>query len=234
MTLAALAVLLPCAAMANALGTIPVGRTGVTGTIHAGETQTWTVRLRRGKAYALGAAECSSGAHATVVLRAPGGKPLVSAATYCDPDGGELRAPADGWYTVTISGDQAQPPDQDQDYTLVVDGDCPGNATSACGIGVGRTLRSLDQTYALDHDWFGVRLAAGRTYLATMTGAGSELLAHDRHGRAIPATAGRDDAGNATLTFRVPADGWYYLDAFGDGGDGTGPYDLSLSLARGP
>src|SRR4051794_11609583 len=111
-TLATAAVLatlaLPCAARAATVGTIPVGRDGVTGTFQtAGETQTWTVQLLAGRDYALGVDSQDISDFPAEVAAAGG-------AVLCAAQGGEqggprlrggrsFRAPYAGLYTPTAT-----------------------------------------------------------------------------------------------------------------------------------
>src|SRR5690348_17100135 len=96
MMLAAVAALLPTLAHAEVQGTVPVGTTGVTGTIAAGgPPQAWTVQLAAGQDYALAAAtlgpDYSSGI--TFEVDAAGGGSLCSGGTDFAVGGCSFRAP---------------------------------------------------------------------------------------------------------------------------------------------
>jgi len=170
----------PGAAEAATPGTIPVDPSRqVIGTFSAPGTQTWNLRLERGKDYAVDGPMPS--ACFTVTVQAAGGSVLgrflMSEDDQSDgPEGVSLRAPYGGLYTVVVTagadafasdgcGDGGSP----VGYGLTAARDCPGNASTRCGIAVGGIISNLRLDYQGDADWFRTKLAAGHSYQATLT-----------------------------------------------------------------
>lgn len=242
---ALLALAAPGMAVAGVVGTIPVDAAGgVGGFFREAGTQTWGLRLERGRYYAISG---GSGAYERVTVRRPGGA-AVATFVMADGDypgeGASFRAPVDGTYAVDVSlpqrcrlGDPCLDPDRETDsgvqpgaYGLTVGRDCPGDAATPCTIIVGQTLHGLWASFSEDRDTFRVTLQRGVAYDLSVPAwpAGGDLYASvaDASGRPLPGAA----TGGLPLRFTAPATGAYYVSAVPS--EALGQYDLSLAVAR--
>lgn len=228
---AALLAVLPAAASAGTLGSIPVDPDAqATGSIGAGERQAWRLYLDRGKYYAVWGGANADGIDLSVA--AAGGKVLARTriTTLAAYDGASFRAPYSGWYTVTVACQGDQAPDCAGDYTLSAGRDCPGDPTTTCGIPVGGTLHDLQMRFAEDDDWFRADLQAGATYAVDVTGSldtGEVAAVYDGSGARL-AWAYCDNAQQPCLTFAAPASGRYYVSVAAQG-QPVPTYDLTVS-----
>ena len=228
--LAALAALIPCAAVADgatplAANDIPVDPTrSVSGSFSSPGTQAWRVYLRAGRYYAVSATETES---ATVTVRAAGGKSLALFDVGSEDVGGAgFRAPYTGLYSVEVTcGEAGDPCVTPSSYTLSAGRDCPGDLSTSCTIAVGQTLHNLWLSSNDDADAFRTRLVGGVAYtvnLPVRPGGGATYAAVlDARGRTLAAS-------DALFRFTAPGSGTYYVVVSGGDG-GIGFYDLSLS-----
>lgn len=238
--LAAALLALPCAAMADTAGTIPIGRDGVAGTFQeTGETQTWAVRLYAGHDYAL-AADSSDVEIDPVAVRAAGGGTLCSGRAG-EPGGPGLtggcsfRAPYNGLYTVTVTatGDfhfRAA-------YRLRVTPDCRADRATRCDLDVGDTRSEMRFDYDTDRDWFAVGLVAGRDYTVSANSTnpynpeGLDLRLRGPNGSVLR-SASAAQAETASVTYTPARTGTYYVETVNESEDGSQGYSLSLARVR--
>lgn len=230
--LAAALALLATPALAATVGTIPVDPDRhVSGTLAAGGRQTWRLDLERGRYYAVWGDNDGRDAGIDVAVRAAGGKGLAAFRIGGDEtDGTSFRAPYTGTYTVTAACKSDQLPYCVGSYTLSAGRDCPGDATTTCGIAVGQTLHGLQQHFAEDDDWFRASLRAGTTYkvsVARPDGSAGEAAVYDARGRRL-AWAACPSGQGPCLTFTAPSDGRFHVSVPAHG-DPRATYDLSLT-----
>jgi len=224
---------LPCVARADTMGEIPVGRTGVTGTIVAeGETQTWTVQLKAGLDYAFAAT--SDDLEGPVATLAGAGGAALCTAWVADAGGYtggcSFQAPYSGLYTVTAvnSGEGSLP----ARYVLWVTRDCRADARTQCRVAVGHTHPIMLFDYDSDWDWIAANLVAGRRYrIAAKTGG--DFFSMDLGLRAPDGTRLRIVTGTSvSFTYTPARSGTYYIETINESEDYRQDYSLSLTRVR--
>jgi hypothetical protein len=230
MMLAALAAaLLQGAAVADQLGPIPPDGFPAQGTFTGPGTQEWRADLERGKLYAL---EEDGDILGAVSVVAAGGGTIASFGGDAEGAvGTSFRAPYSGAYTVRVTVPDQHALDKGDDYTLRLERDCPGDASTPCQIAVGQTHDMQRSTYDFDHDWYwSTGLRGGSAYVVTLASDnGDQVAVRNGAGRII---AGPVECGPGrvpiALAFTAPANGRAYLDV---GTSETTPTAYSVSLA---
>jgi hypothetical protein len=178
-----------------------------------GDVDSYSVGLRHGKDYAIGAYVSSSGAAGQVTLRDPKGNRVGRVIQIGDEGfvGFELRAAFTGAYVITATGDPGT-------YQIAFDHDCRAAKSTTCRIRPGET-KGFRFTSRNDVNWVALQnLAAGRSYALTfesLEGGLADLAVVNPAGD-VKGT-GTFKAGTGALFARVTP-----RDDFG------GPYKLSL------
>ncbi len=220
------AVLLSAPALAQEVATpIAVSDTATyRGTLDGGtDEDRLSVRLEAGRDYAVAMADY---ADARIEVIDPSRRVVASFLTYDDQQmGAEVRAAVTGTYTVRITA--AEP----SSYAIRVENDCPRTTATRCTFRVGQTARGRSWSSSDDADASRVRLEAGRTYSATVTGHPLlEKAAHwlDLRGRTLASCVGFSGSASCTVRLRPTRSGTYILRAANGDDEAGAKYDLAL------
>jgi hypothetical protein len=230
----------PCLAteMRLAANGIPVDPDrSVSGHFDAADTQAWRVYLRAGRSYAVWAYGSDPLA---VRVAAAGGKALASFGTPDDETshGASLRAPYTGLYAVEVTCTAGTAADCSRaSYSLSAGRDCPGDASTRCGIAAGATLHGLQGRFLEDDDWFRTSLRAGTRYVVVATDEGRDedarirVRVRDARGRVVA-----DNVGACPIpcpaTYTPRAAGTYFVEVSAGDSIAAPTYSLSLAPAR--
>jgi hypothetical protein len=136
-----------------------------------GDTDSFTVRLEKGRDYAIGCLVWDDPGHGRGRLREPDGDPVGKEWAIGDETvlGIEWRAQAGGDYRITLTEGIGVP----NDYSCWIDPDCRPVATTACRLAPGQSKRwPLTSWSDIDQVKL-VNLVSGRRY--TLSAEGSDL-----------------------------------------------------------
>lgn len=183
----------------------------------AGDVDAYTLRLEKGRDYALGCKAFDETGFGRGRVRAPGGAAVGKEFAIGDEQtlGIEWRAQAGGDYRITLT--EANGLHLPVDYGCAIDPDCRPLATTTCALAPGGT-KSWPLTSWNDVDW--VRLAnltAGRSYQLAAKGGGLTLQVVTGDGKVQASGNPIGFKGAAGLFARVRSSV-----------DDPGPFELSL------